>query len=259
MDVLFVLGIATGITTALFGFGGGFVTVPLLYVLLSQDGSNAMHSAVATSTCVMIFSALMASWRHHRHGSLPWQTVRPLVLPLAIGAALGALLSAQLDAALLRQLFISYLVLTLADNLLRKGFLQPRQTDLQPLSASTNAVAGSVIGVIAALLGVGGSVLTVPLMRRRGASMTTATALANPLTLPVAAAGGAVYLLLPAVTTTSAGQVGLVHVPTALTLMLGAWLGIRLASPLIGRIPDAVHAHAYLALLTMVLLIMVML
>lgn len=32
-DWLFLCGILSGITTWLFGFGGGFVTVPLLYLL----------------------------------------------------------------------------------------------------------------------------------------------------------------------------------------------------------------------------------
>jgi hypothetical protein len=40
-------------------------------------------------------------------------------------------------------------------------------------------------------------------------------------------------------------------------LTAGSWTGIRLAAPLIGRIPDALHAKAYLALLGLVLLVMV--
>lgn len=37
--------------------------------------------------------------------------------------------------------------------------------------------------------------MTVPLLRRRGLSMTQATAMANPLSLPVALVGTAVYML----------------------------------------------------------------
>lgn len=53
---LFLFGLLSGITTWLFGFGGGFVAVPLLYTVIIQKWSNesnigihAMQIAVATS------------------------------------------------------------------------------------------------------------------------------------------------------------------------------------------------------------------
>jgi hypothetical protein len=42
-----------------------------------------------------------------------------------------------------------------------------------------------------------------------------------------------------------------------LALAVGSWLGIRLASRWIGRIPDRIHAGVYLLLLTVVLAVMV--
>lgn len=41
----------------------------------------------------------------------------------------------------------------------------------------------------ATFLGVGGSVMTVPLLRRCGLSMSQATSMTNPLSVPVALAG----------------------------------------------------------------------
>lgn len=116
---------------------------------------------------------------------------------------------------------------------------------------------GTLIGAVAALLGVGGSVMTVPLMRRRGASMTAATAMANPLSLPMAVSGTATYVLLsanhPALGDWYAGYLDL---RALLVLAVGSWLGIRLASTWIGRITDRMHARVYLLLLTMVLVVM---
>lgn len=62
IEMLIVLGAGflTGITTILFGFGGGFVVVPFVYHLISASGEQpgqAMHIAVATSTAVMILNA----------------------------------------------------------------------------------------------------------------------------------------------------------------------------------------------------------
>ncbi len=201
--LLAVCGCVTGITTVLFGFGGGFVVVPLLYRLLSTlnppgstVGQSAMQIAVATSTCVMVFGALLATWRHQRAGTVDWTNVRPLVLPIGVGAVLGALAATRVPSEWLRCAFAVYLLLTILDCWLRSGFLAQSAARQHRPSVLANAVSGLMIGWIAALLGVGGSVMTVPLMRRRGIDMTRATAMANPLSLPDALAGTGTYLVL---------------------------------------------------------------
>ncbi|HBU7208800.1 TPA: sulfite exporter TauE/SafE family protein, partial [Klebsiella pneumoniae] len=53
--IIALAGFTTGITTVLFGFGGGFVVVPFVYQLMLRQpaiAGNAMHVAVATSTAV---------------------------------------------------------------------------------------------------------------------------------------------------------------------------------------------------------------
>lgn len=62
-----------------------------------------------------------------------------------------------------------YMLITIGDCLLRKDFFSgnaPRR-----LSLLTVTGGGMLIGTIAALLGVGGSVMTVPLLRRHGHTM----------------------------------------------------------------------------------------
>ncbi|OWT79870.1 MULTISPECIES: sulfite exporter TauE/SafE family protein [unclassified Achromobacter] len=282
--LLALFGCLAGVTTVLFGFGGGFVVVPLLYKLLtlthppgSPAAVAAMQIAVATSTCVMIFGAAMATRRHQRAGNIEWPRVRPLLAPIALGAAAGAAAATLVDGNSLRWAFAAYLALTILDCVFRPGFMS------RPAAAAGNAGAGSsspvgsvgrqdppmrsrigpdtaiglVIGVIAAFLGVGGSVMTVPLMRRRGADMTRATAMANPLSLPVALAGAAAYVVLawqaPAL---GAWHIGYVDLRALLILIAGSWLGIRLTSPFIGKVPDRVHARVYVGLLVLVLLAM---
>src|SRR6478735_9499600 len=114
--LLLVFGCFAGVTTVLFGFGGGFVVVPLLYAVLTATygtdsvmGHAAMHIAVATSTCVMIFGASMATLRHHRAGTLQWVAVRPLLAYIAIGAILGAAMAMSLSGNWVRWAFIVYL------------------------------------------------------------------------------------------------------------------------------------------------------
>lgn len=264
--LLLACGALSGVTTVLFGFGGGFFTVPLIYTLMitqygtaSPDGLAAMQVAVATSTCVMIFSAGLSTLHHHRAGSLNWRSVRPLVAGIIPGAAIGAICAIGLDGELVRYAFITYLLITIADCLLRPGFLRRAPVPTPRVSGSVTAGIGVIIGLIAALLGVGGSVMTVPLMRRRGASMTGATAMANPLSLPIAAIGTLVWLglarHLPGAD--GPGFIGAINLRAALLLAAGAWAGITMTSRYIGRLPDALHARIYPVLLALVIVVMV--
>ena len=264
--LLAVCGCIAGVTTVLFGFGGGFVVVPLLYQSIARQSGpgtlsaqSAMHIAVATSTCVMIFGALMATNRHHRAGSLDWSHIRPLLPFIACGAMLGALTAATIQGVWLRWAFAAYLALTILDGCLRPGFLNQMGINQNRRPSGATALAGLLVGWVAALLGVGGSVMTVPLMRRRGFSMTGATAMANPLSLPVALAGTATYvgLALAGMPSQGAWHVGYVDLRAWAVIVLGSWAGIHLASPWIGHIPDRVHAKVYLGLLSVVLAAMV--
>lgn len=260
-SLLLLFGVLAGLTTVLFGFGGGFVVVPLLYSALlvaygadSEIGRAAMHIAVATSTCVMIFGAGMATLRHHRAGTVPWQQVRPLLGYIAAGAVPGAAAALASSGEWVRWAFIVYLGLTILDSILRPGFMRETSSRIRPMGRLATAAAGGTIGAIAAFLGVGGSVMTVPLMRRRGASMTAATAAANPLSLPLAVVGSAIYMLLAwRNAPLGAWYAGYVDLRACLALAAGSWLGIRAASRWIGRIPDGIHAKAYIALLCLAL------
>ncbi|KAA8741657.1 sulfite exporter TauE/SafE family protein [Pseudomonas koreensis] len=262
--LLTLFGCLTGVTAVLFGFGGGFVVVPLLYRMLTAShgaddpiGQSAMHIAVATSTCVMIVNALIATDKHRRAGNLIRQYLWPLGGFIALGAIIGAIAAVWVSGEVIRYAFIAYLGVTIIDCLLRRGFLTrsegviPRRLDRKEISAG-----GVGIGAIATFLGVGGSVMTVPLLRRCGLSMSQATSMANPLSVPVAVAGTLTYMALAGFSKMDLGAwfVGYLDLLAFAVLTLGSLVGIRLATPWIGRIPDRVHAWVYIALLIFVML-----
>lgn len=263
---LALFGFLAGITTLLFGFGGGFIIVPLLYRTLltlygadSPIGHAAMHIAVATSTCVMIVTSAMATRRHWRRGNLILGLAWPLAGYIALGAVAGSLLANATNGGVIRWLFVAYLALTIADGLLRKGFIsQQARTALHQPTAGKTALIGVVIGAIATFLGVGGSVMTVPMMRRRGLSMNIATAMANPLSMPVAIVGTLTYMIAAPGAASLPGHWywGYVDMLAFVVLLAGSWLGMQTATPWVGRIPDKLHARIYLVLLTLVLLTM---
>ncbi|MFI9462332.1 sulfite exporter TauE/SafE family protein [Streptomyces xiamenensis] len=264
MDFMALLGIGllTGVTTALFGFGGGFVAVPVVVWADAALGPDAMRVAVATSALVMVVNAGFATAVTPRRTLAALRGGGPLLALLAAGAAAGAFAVRYAPAGPVRWAFLGYLALTIADLALRPGFLRPHPRPASrprpaadtaaPARGPLPAVLGLPIGAVAAFLGVGGSVLTVPAMRRAGHPMRLATVLANPLTLVVTLPATAVSLsgtLDSAAAQAHAQLVGLVDLRAAGALLLGALPVIAVLRRRPPRIPDRAHAWAYLALL----------
>ncbi|MFD7064735.1 sulfite exporter TauE/SafE family protein [Streptomyces sp. NPDC059906] len=190
------IGLLTGVTTVLFGFGGGFVAVPVVMWADSALGADAMRVATATSALVMVVNAAFATAVTPRRVLAALRGGAPLLVLLGAGASAGALAARHAPAGLIRWAFVGYVALTVVDLLLRPGFLRPPA----PAEAGASsprplpAVVGAPVGAAAAFLGVGGSVMTVPAMRRAGHTMHVATALANPLTLAIALPATTVFL-----------------------------------------------------------------
>lgn len=259
MNELLIIGLAgfaTGITTVLFGFGGGFVVVPFVYQLLLQQpllAMEAMHIAVATSTAVMIFNAGWASYQNWRAGKLHDVPLLPLIWFIALGAVIGSWLAGVMSDMWVRRLFMLYMVVTIADCLLRKGFFS--RTAPRMLSELTVSAGGTVIGVIAAMLGVGGSVMTVPLLRRHGYAMRDCVSAANPLSLPVAVFGAITYAISGWQQIPASGYLGFISLKILLLLVVSGFLGIVFARRCIPAVPDVWHARIYVLLLCLVLLV----
>ncbi|WP_329062369.1 sulfite exporter TauE/SafE family protein [Amycolatopsis sp. NBC_01480] len=238
--ILFAFGCLSGVTTVLFGFGGGFVTVPVIAAVVG--GGDALHVAVATSAVVMLVNSAGATIAGLRAGRVRREYLWPLAVFVGLGAVLGAFAATWAPDGLLRLLFAAYLVVTILDSLLRKGFLRPPE-DRTPLGPVTATAGGLGIGAVASFLGVGGSVMTVPLLRRKGLPMTDAVALANPLSLPVALVASVVYAF------TGPGPAGYVDPLAAAALLAGSLPTIAIVRRFAGRLPDRVHAVTYVGLL----------
>ena len=114
LAVLLAFGVLSGVTTVLFGFGGGFVTVPVV-AAVSEGSPEAMHVAVATSTAVMVVNAASATLTQYRAGRLDRADLWPLGGWVAVGAALGAGVAGLVADDAVRVLFAVYLGVTIVD------------------------------------------------------------------------------------------------------------------------------------------------
>ncbi|AKC41144.1 sulfite exporter TauE/SafE family protein [Mycobacteroides chelonae] len=250
MIVLVVIGILAGLTTVLFGFGGGFITVPVILWADSALAAGTAEVAVATSAVVMVVNAATATVATSRALLAHLRSAAALIALLGCGGVLGAGLARLAPPHLAMWGFVLYLAVTITDVLARPGFLRrPNRIEGFPPEFAISPLLGVPIGALASFLGVGGSVMTVPLLRRSGQPMSTATALANPLTLAISVPALAVFLTGTSAAADDPYVIGAVDVRSAAALLIGAlpivvWL--RRHPP---RIPDVTHAWAYVALL----------
>ncbi|MFC8509544.1 TSUP family transporter [Streptomyces sp. NPDC057411] len=276
--VLVVIGALTGLTTVVFGFGGGFVTVPVIVWVDAAAGPDAATIAVATSSLVMVAGAAVATAATPRSVLRRLRGTASLLALLVVGGLGGAAAASFAPARLIHWGFVLYLAVTVLDTLARPGFLRLRPAPAARYGGGGDEVcrasgdgradrafaipgaAGMPIGAVASFMGVGGSVMTVPLLRRSGLPMGTAATLANPLTACISAPACAVFLTTTRETDTQALMLplGSVDLGAAALLLLGALPVIVLLRRRPPRIPDRLHARGYVGLLCLVLTAMLL-
>jgi hypothetical protein len=239
--LLFAGGVAGGLFGAVLGIGGGVLIVPLLTLGFAVP----LPAAVGVSlVCVVATSTGAAAW-NVRAGRAD---VR-LAIFLEVGTVLGALgagLAAPLVPERLLAAAFALLMVYVAAAMLRSGRITspsaPNDPEVEPSAPDgpgapayrshrlPEAVAGSVgAGVVSALLGVGGGVVKVPLLRLvMGVPLHVASATSNYIIGVTAAAGAYPYLLRGQVDTAVAG-------PMVLGVAAGAAAGAALAPRLRAR------------------------
>ena len=105
-----LIGLLGGITSGLFGVGGGVIMVPAMLLALSPPIRD-IKQAVGTSLVVIVPTAIMGSFKHHQQGNVHWLTAALLIPSAIIGSYFGAYLTKVISAEDLKRLFGIFLVL----------------------------------------------------------------------------------------------------------------------------------------------------
>ena len=102
------LGVLAGVTSTLFGLGGGVVTVPCLSLLFQDFG---FHAARTTSLATIMPTSAFAAHQHQRLGTIDFAAARRLVPPALLGSGLGILVVNLLPTGSARVLFAVFVAL----------------------------------------------------------------------------------------------------------------------------------------------------
>lgn len=161
--MLILLGLGAGTLGGLLGIGGSIVMIPGMAVLL---GSN-QHLYQAAAMIVNVFVATPAALRHWRAGAVRMDVLRWMLPAAVVFILIGVASSNAIDSRWLERAFGVFLVYVIIVNVSRL-FSRHRDPESEgsKVMPSRAGLVGSITGFMAGLLGVGGGVVTVPLLQR---------------------------------------------------------------------------------------------
>ena len=188
------LGAFAGTVAGLLGVGGGLIIVPVLAALFLQQGIEPaiiMHLAVGTSLATIVITSISSVYSHHKHGAVLWKIFWRLMPGIIIGAWLGAWLASMLPTKELKLIFGVFELLVAA----QMGFgIKPPASSTLPGGAGL-AAAGTGIGTVSAIVGIGGGTLTVPFLTWCQIKIHNAIATSAACGLPIAVAGSIGFMV----------------------------------------------------------------
>ncbi|MDQ1243915.1 MAG: uncharacterized protein QG565_255 [Campylobacterota bacterium] len=155
MIELIFLGIGVGTLSGFFGIGGGTILVPMLLLLGHQ-----IKDAIGISIVQMVFSSIYGSYLNNKKKTLDV----PMVLTIGIGGFFGAMLSgfiaSSVDDKALEVLFFAFALFALG-RLFFKTKIGAAQREVNKVLLF---LIGLFLGVLSMLIGVGGSIILVPIL-----------------------------------------------------------------------------------------------
>lgn len=232
-----LLGAFTGFFAGLFGIGGGGIMVPMLTFLFVQQqfpAEHVLHMALATSMAAIVPTAIASLRAHHKHNAVIWPVVIKIAPGILFGTFAGTFLASYLSAeplAIFFSCFMGFVAIQMVIN------QKPHATRQLPGIIGLSST-GTGIGVISALVAIGGGTLTVPFLVWCNISLPVAIGTSAAVGLPIAFSGALGYIFngwnqigLPAHT------LGYVFWPAVIAMASMSFFTAPLGAKLVHRLP----------------------
>ncbi len=233
-----IFGVTAGFLAGLLGIGGGVILVPLflwLFPLAGLPHELVVHTAFGTSLAIILPTAVSSTLGHRKRGNIHGEMVFYLAIGGIAGGFFGATIASMVAGNILKICFgLLQIMISVRLLFFKQPYLPPECVDCaRPWQF---VVVGLIGGSFSAFFGIGGGVVTVPLLllllhlpMRLAVGNSTALIVVSSL----AAVTGYVWhgLQQPVVAPFSFGYVNwLVLLLVAPLTMICARLGVRYAS-----------------------------
>ena len=171
--IMSVTALFAGFFAGFFGIGGGIITVPCLFYIFGSvgvDKSFVMHLAVGTSFAIIVPTAIMSVFTHYKHQAVEFGVVKTYGTFVVVGVIIGSFFAASMETKSL-VLFFSIVMYLLALNLL---FLKDKTKIKLKFSLLQRTILGFIVGFVSSLMGIGGAIMNVPILKFVGYSINKA-------------------------------------------------------------------------------------
>ncbi|AOG06874.1 sulfite exporter TauE/SafE family protein [Bosea sp. RAC05] len=236
---LVAAGAITGLLAGVFGVGGGAVIVPILYEVFRVIGvpeDVRMPLCVGTSLAVIIPTSIRSFNAHRAKGMVDMSILKIWAVPVVLGVIVGSYIARFAPADLFKIIFVIVAIFSA----LRLLFASDRwQLGTQMPGRVLMTVYGGVIGVLSALMGIGGGQLSSLFMTFYGRPIHQAVATSSGLGVLISIPGalGFIYAgwpkmdVLPPLSLGYVSLIGFIlFIPTSIwTAPIGARLAHRLS------------------------------
>ncbi len=153
----------SGFLAGLLGVGGGIIIVPVSYFVLINLGYSidvVMHVSIASSLAVIVFTSISSIRSHFKLGNIDKYVIKKWLLGIIVGSFVGSFLASEIEGKILVLIFIS-LAFLISINMLFQKKIVTIKNDL-PNSSIINFFISGIIGLLSALIGIGGGSFSVP-------------------------------------------------------------------------------------------------
>lgn len=257
--LLSAAGVLAGLTSGLFGVGGGFIVVPAMlavFPIFTDATEELVMVAIGTSLATIVISSLRSVQAHHRWGAVDFQLLRDWSPWVVLGVAGGLWIASVADG--------ERLILVFACGVLFYSiyFLFPHMFDrfqgrwALPTGPG-RALLASGLGGISALLGIGGGTVMVLTMVMCNRPIHQAVATAAGMGFLIGFPGMIGFLVLGlGAEDLPVGSIGYINVPALLAVavfsVITAPIGARWAHSIDGdRLKQVFGVYLVLVSLSM--------
>lgn len=253
------VGLTAGFLGGLLGIGGGIIVIPCLFFIFESKGfphEKTMQMAIGTSLAAMVLTAGSSAISHYRKNGLNAKFVSLLFPGIMIGSILGAYAAGILHSETLKLVFSFFAAFVGLYLLLFDQTKEVEGVYIQPYYLSICLI-GFTIGFISSLLGLGGGIITVPILTYLRMPVKSAISTSAITSFLIAIFGALTFVYVGWNRESLSGSMGYIYLPAFLSIGTAAVVMAPVGASLSYQLPTTVLKRIFGFLLICVSILLV--
>ncbi len=249
--ILLLTGVVVGFGGGLLGIGGAIAMTPVQYMVYINMGipaDMAIKLSFGTSLLVILPTAISGAWRHHREKAVFWRVSIIMGCCSLVASFIGSTIATHLPGQALKIAFGAILLVT-GVRMLTASL--PRVEEEPKNNPWLWGAWALLIGFISGLFGVGGGILTIPVMTL-ALRFKMHNAIATSLAMMIfTSAGGVIGYIINGIGIPNlpAHSIGYINLPSWFLLSISSIGMAQVGALTAHRIPAKQLRYTFIALI----------